>query len=365
MHLRCGASGRAVVPIGARGRTVHDGVREIATVVDGALHGLDARRAGDVDASLARLNTYSPMRVGAEVRAACSIAALRATAEAAGQPLFRYLQPEAARVPRLMATTLVAAAPDTALARLAVVPLAAAGAEEALDACAAVHAAVAAALSRRPDAQHGGIPVFGDDECGLEALVTAIERAGFVPGGEIAIAAELNAARDDASARGPRGELLARWIERYPIALLEDRFAALERAPAEPLTRTGFGSLLRVGAAARDARGAGPRGGAGGQRFCGAIIAAPEQAGTASEVLAAFEAARRVGWDTAVAADAIGAEDAAAVHLAVGWGAGMLKLGSVADGASTARWNELLRIDAALARAASHSRPQAAAHRVH
>lgn len=362
MHLRCGASGRAVVPIGARGRTAHGGVHEIATVVDAALHGLDVRRSGHIDASLTRLNTYSPMRVGADVLAACSIAALRAAAEAAGQPLFRYLRPEAARVPRVMATTLVAAAPDTALARLSVMPIAAAGAEEALDACAAVHAAVAAASSPPP---RGAVPSFEDDERGLDALATAIERAGLVPGGEIVIAAELNALRDDASARGPRGELLAGWVERYPIAVLEDRFAAVDRACAEPHARAGFGSLLRVGSAAPAACDAGLLGEHGGRKLCGAIIAVPEQAGTASEVLAAFEAARRAGWDTAVAADAIGAEDAATVHLAVGWGAGILKLGSVADGASAARWNELLRIDAALARGTRRARRRAAAHRVH
>jgi enolase len=378
VHLHCGASGRAVVPIGsARGRTAHCGVHEIASVVDAALHGLDARRHDDVDASLTRLNTYSPTRVGTEVLAACSIGALRAAAEAAGQPLYRYLQPEAARVPLVMATVFECGAPATELGRLSVLPLTATGAEEALDACAAIHAA---ALLRESSA-HGAksdtrVPVFQDDERGLELLIAAIERAGFVPGGEIAIAAELNAGRverinsaspsaADASRHGRRGELLASWIERFPIVALEDRFAADERAPAESRSRAGFGSLLRVGAfAAHDAE-ADPSCNRQAHRLRGAIVAAPEQAGTASEVLAAFDAARRAGWDTAVAADVAGTEDGAAVHLAVGWGAGILKLGSVADAASAARWNELLRIDSALRPGASHARILAAARRVH
>ncbi|MCC6609115.1 MAG: hypothetical protein IT515_05495 [Burkholderiales bacterium] len=377
IHLRGGASGRAVAPVAAgRGRTAHAGVHEIASVVDAALHGLDARRHDDVDASLTRLNTYSPTRVGAEVLAACSIGALRAAAEAAGQPLYRYLQPDTGRMPLVVATVLASGAPATELGQLSVLPLTAISAEEALDACAAIHSAALRESPSHRAANDAGVPLFQDDERGLELLTAAIERAGFVPGGEIAIAAELNpgtAGRVDPADRSAggagrtsrRGERLARWIERFPIVVLEDRFAAGECPTTESTSRTGFGSLLRVGTlAGRDGETDSP-GDWQVRRLRGAIIVTPEQAGTASEVLTAFDTARRAGWDTAVAADASGTDDAAAVHLAVGWGAGILKLGSVADAASAARWNELLRIDGALRPGASHARMLAAARRVH
>ena len=197
----------------------------------------------------------------------------------------------------------------------------------------------------------------------------------FVPGEEIAIAAELHAARlyRDGRYRGPRGELrdsdawcelLARWVARFPIALLEDPFAAADRAGQERFGRA-FGSLVRVGGhefldcdiervvdAVAETR-------------CSALIAAPEEAVTMSALFSAFEVARAAGWDTAVAADAEGGDDAFAVHLAVGWDASLLKLGSVADARSVARWNELLRVEAALPPTLAFAHARAAAHLLH
>jgi enolase len=373
VHLHCGASGRAVVPAIAStlGRSAATGIREITTLVDPALHGLDAQRRDDIDGSLLRLNTYSPMRVGPEVLAACSIAAMRAAADAAGQPLFKYLQPDASRIPLPVVATLRAANPEAVFCRLAVIPACANGAEEALDACAAIHAA---AVELAPESQTG-TPAFGDDERGLELLVTAIERAGFVPGEEIAIAAELHAARlyRNGRYRGPRGEprdsdawceLLTDWVARYPIAILEDPFAAADRAGQQRFVRA-FGSLVRVGGHELLACDAERVADAAAESLCGALIAAPEEVGTMGELLAAFEAARAAGWETAIAADAEGGDDAAAVHIAVGWNASLIKLGSIADPASVARWNELLRVEAGLRLPLAFARAQAAARMVH
>ncbi len=372
VHLHCGASGRAVVPAIASelGRSAVTGIREITTLVDPALHGLDARSRDDVDASLLRLNTYSPTQVGSDVLAACSIAALRAAADAAGQPLFRYLQPDASRVPLPVVATLLSADPAAVFRRLAVIPACASGAEEALDACAAIHAAAVelAPLSR------GGTPAFADDERGLELLITAIQRAGFVPGEEIAISAELRAARlySNGRYRGPHGEprdsdawceLLADWVARFPIAILEDPFAADDRAGQQRFVRA-FGSLVRVGGHELLACDAERVADAAAQSLCGAIIAAPEEVGTMTELFTAFEAARAAGWDTAVAADGEGG-DAAAVHLAVGWNASLLKLGSIADPGSVARWNEFLRVESGLRSTYSFAHAKAAAHLVH
>lgn len=373
VHLHCGASGRAVVPAIAStlGRSASTGIREITTLVDPALHGLDAQRRDDIDGSLLRLNTYSPMRVGTEVMAACSIAAMRAAADAAGQPLFKYLQPDASRIPLPVVATLHAADPGAVFCRLAVIPACASGAEEALDACAAIHAA---ALELEPEA-HGGMPTFDDDERGLELLVTAIERAGFVPGEEIAIAAELHAARlyRNGRYRGPHGEpcdsdswceLLTDWVARYPIAILEDPFAAADRAGQQRFVRA-FGSLVRVGAHELLACDAERVADAAAESLCGALIAAPEEVGTMGELLAAFDAARAAGWETAIAADGEGGDDAAAVHIAVGWNASLIKLGSIADPASVARWNELLRVEAGLRPPLGYAPAQPAARMVH
>ncbi|MCG6874840.1 MAG: hypothetical protein LJE97_07085 [Betaproteobacteria bacterium] len=373
VHLHCGASGRAVVPAIASsvGRSAATGIREITMVVDPTLHGLDARSLDDIDSSLLSLNAHSPVRVGSDVLAACSIAALRAAADAAGEPLFRYLQPEASRVPLPVVATLVSADPAAVLHRLAVIPACANGAEEALDACAAIHAATVelAPVTR------AGIPAFADDERGLELLVSAIERAGFVPGEEIAIAAELHAARlyRDGRYRGPRGEprdsdawceLLAGWITRFPIAILEDPFAAADRAGQQRFMRA-FGSLVRLGGHELLACDAERVADAAAEGLCGALIATPEEAGTMSALFTAFETARAMGWETAVAADGEAGDDATAIHLAVGWNASLLKLGSIADPGSVARWNELLRVEAGLRPTLAFAQPEALAHRVH
>ena len=72
------------------------------------------------------------------------------------------------------------------------------------------------------------------------------------------------------------------------------------------------------------------------------------QAGTLSETRAALDAARTVGWEGIVSARSGETEDVTIVHLAVGWGAKQLKVGSFARSERMAKWNEMLRIEEAI-----------------
>jgi enolase len=81
---------------------------------------------------------------------------------------------------------------------------------------------------------------------------------------------------------------------------------------------------------------------------CNAVLLKPNQAGTVSETLQALQAARAHGWGTIVSARSGETEDVAIVHLAVGWNSGQLKVGSFARSERMAKWNEGLRIEAAL-----------------
>ena len=72
------------------------------------------------------------------------------------------------------------------------------------------------------------------------------------------------------------------------------------------------------------------------------------QAGTVSETKAAHAAASAAGWGTVVSARSGETEDVTIAHLAVGWDAGQFKVGSIARGERTAKWNEMLRIEEAL-----------------
>ena len=81
---------------------------------------------------------------------------------------------------------------------------------------------------------------------------------------------------------------------------------------------------------------------------CNAVLVKPNQAGTVSEARAALEAGRAAGFGTIVSARSGETEDVSVAHLAVGWNAGQLKVGSFARGERMAKWNEVLRIEEAL-----------------
>jgi enolase len=83
------------------------------------------------------------------------------------------------------------------------------------------------------------------------------------------------------------------------------------------------------------------------------VLIKPNQAGTITETKAALDTAKRAGWGTIVSARSGETEDVTIVHLAVGWDAGQLKVGSFARSERMAKWNEGLRIEEALGAAAS------------
>lgn len=140
--------------------------------------------------------------------------------------------------------------------------------------------------------------------------------------------------------------MLAGWVRSYPIASIEDPLAEDD---AE-----GFSALTREVGAGAGGRGQlpGHRGGAGaegGRRGGGELRAdQAEPEGTLTETLAAWEAAKEVGYAgivSAVRRDR-GRDDRAPGG--VGWGVGQLKVGSLARSERMAKWNEALRIEEAL-----------------
>ena len=78
------------------------------------------------------------------------------------------------------------------------------------------------------------------------------------------------------------------------------------------------------------------------------MLIKPNQAGTVTETKAALDAAHAGGWNTIVSARSGESEDVSIVHLAVGWGAGQLKVGSFSRSERMAKWNEGLRIAEAI-----------------
>ena len=141
-------------------------------------------------------------------------------------------------------------------------------------------------------------------------------------------------------------ELLGRWLERYPIVSIEDPvgeddpdgFRAFIAAYGDRVQVVGDDYLVTSADRVRAAAAA---------RSCNAVLIKPNQAGTITEALAALDDGRSAGFGTIVSARSGETEDVTIAHLAVGWNAGQLKVGSFARSERMAKWNEILRIEEA------------------
>jgi enolase 1/2/3 len=383
-----GVYGRAIAPAGAsRGRheavELRDGgaaldgldvTRAVAGVdgaIDAALRGMDIADQQAIDDRLLALDgTPNKARLGANATTAVSLAALHAAAAAAGVPVWRHLAGDApARLPLPQIQIFgggAHAARRLDIQDFLILPLAAASFAEAMTVAARVYHAAGAILEesgkRAGVADEGGWwPNFASNTEALDTAMRAIERARFRPGEEVALALDVAASqlRDGAFYRfeGRRLEtgafvaLIAAWCRAYPIRSVEDPAAEDDDAGMQGFTSAMGGRVQVVGddylvtSAARIAAAA-ARGAAN------AALLKPNQAGTVSETRAALAATRAAGWRAIVSARSGESEDVSIVHLAVGWGADQLKVGSFARSERMAKWNEALRIEEALGGAA-------------
>ena len=382
--LRGGARGRAIAPAGASrgsreaidlrdGGAAHGGldvaaaVRNVRTTLAAAIAGGDARDQNAIDAALlAADGTPDKSRLGGNAIVAVSLAVAHAAANAEGVPLWRYLaagRPVTLPLPEIQIFGGGAhAGRRLDLQDVMVMPVGAASFADALAMVAEIYRAAGAWMSERGRvagvADEGGWwPQFDTNEEALQALVAAIERVGFTPGRDAVISLDVAASelitRDGRyrlaldNRELDRDELAALWLDwldRYPIASIEDPFAEDDDAGWRAFARTAGGRVqivgddflttnaTRIAAAARDAS-------------CNAALLKPNQAGTLTETRAAFDAARAAGFATIVSARSGETEDVSVAHLAVGWSAGQLKVGSFARGERMAKWNEVLRIE--------------------
>jgi enolase len=193
--------------------------------------------------------------------------------------------------------------------------------------------------------------------------VRAIERAGFAPGPSrisVDVAASvrpralpLGLERRELD-RDAMIELLLGWIDRYAIASLEDPLAENDRDGWIAFAQAAGARVQIIGDdylttnATRIAQ-------AAADRACNAVLIKPNQAGTLTETRAALDAARKAGFATIVSARSGESEDVSIAHLAVGWNAGQLKVGSFARSERMAKWNEVLRIEETLGTSARYA----------
>jgi len=390
VELASGATGRAIAPAGAstgsgealdlRDEDGFDVLRAVANVngsLATALAGADAAQQETVDRLLVEADgTPDKSNLGGNATIAVSMAALHAAAAARGEPLWRYLSPHATTLP-LPEIQIFGGGAHAAgridLQDLMVVCPSASSFAEALERTAAIYRAAGRLLASRGllrgVADEGGYwPAFSSNEEALDTLLRAIEAAGLTPGNEAAISLDVAA-----SQFGSRGqyhlsrddrfldsdgwiELLGRWIERYPIVSIEDPLAEDDSEGFRRFTAA-FGNKIQiVGDDLLVTNAARVRKAAAG-RECTAVLIKPNQAGTITETRAAFDAARGSSLGAIVSARSGETEDVTIVHLAVGWQAAQLKVGSFSRSERMAKWNEALRIEEAIGAAATLARP--------
>ena len=386
IRLASGFVGRGISPSGASrgtreavdlrdGGTRHGGfdvaqaVANVRGPIARAIFGMDALDQADIDAKMIELDgTPDKSKLGGNAIVAVSLAIAQAGALAHDMPLWQYIagdEPVSLPLPEVQIFGGGAhAGRRIDIQDLMVVPVGAWSYDDALTMVAEIYRAAGALMQEAGKlagvADEGGWwPAFASNEEALEMTVRAIERAGCHPGSDAALSLDIAASefgRDGRYTLALEGreldrdgmsELLLDWVERYPIVSIEDPFAEDDRDAWVAFTRAARHRVQIVGddylttnaeritAAAAD-------------QACNAALIKVNQAGTLTEAKAALDAAKAAGFGTIVSARSGESEDAAIAHLAVGWNAGQLKVGSFARSERMAKWNEVLRIEDAL-----------------
>ena len=353
---------------GARfsGLDVQKAIAGIEREIAPALLGRDVTTQAHIDAALIALDgTPDKSRLGGNALIATSLAVLHAAAAHARMPLWQYLaQGRAATLPLPQVQIFGGGAHAGRRVDVQDFMVIATGADSfagALEMTAEVYRCAGELMAQRGKlagvADEGGWwPDFTRNEEALDMLVRAIEKAGLIPGDDVSIALDIAA-----SEFGSNGiyklaldgqqldsdalcEKLVRWTGKYPIVSIEDPLAEDDEAGLIAFTRA-VGKSVQVVGDDYLVTNAGRVKHAASVGACNCVLVKPNQAGTVTEARAALDAAKAAGYGTIVSARSGETEDVAIVHLAAGWNAGQLKVGSFARSERMAKWNEGVRIE--------------------
>jgi enolase len=390
-----GSVGRAAVPSGAStgaheavelrdgdkarfgGKGVLSAVRNVTDRIAPELYGMDAADQAGVDDLLRELDgTPNKAALGANAILGVSLACAHAAAAAHDEPLYRYLGGVGARIlPVPMFNILNGgkhAQDSTDFQEFMVMPVGLATYAEALRAGAEIFGALRTILHDEGHAtgqgdEGGFAPSLGSNQAAVEVILRAIEKAGYRPGDDVAIAldpattelVEAGSGVDDAPTRyhlatenrtldsGELIDLWADWAARYPIISIEDGLAEDDWAGwAEITRRLGdriqlVGDDLLVTNVDRIER-------AIEERSANSVLIKLNQIGTLTETIDAISLARRAGWTAIVSHRSGETEDTTIADLVVGMGTGQIKTGAPSRSERVAKYNRLLRIEGEL-----------------
>jgi enolase len=392
VDLISGARGRMAVPSGAStgaheavelrdggdrygGKGVLQAVEHVNGEIRGALCGLDALDQRALDETLLELDgTPSKSRLGANAVLGASLAAAKAAADEVDLPLYRYIGGANAHVlPVPMMNVLNGGAhadSNVDVQEFMLVPVGAASFSEGLRWAAETYHALKALLQEQGLStglgdEGGFAPNLPSNEDALRLLVAAVERAGYRPGREIAVALDVAATElfhdgvYDLAGEGKQyaakefAEYLEGLCDRYPVISIEDGMAEDDWDGWAALT-TRMGSRVQlvgddvfVTNSQRLAKGIE-------LGVANSILVKVNQIGTLTETLDTMALASRNGYTSVMSHRSGETEDVTIAELAVATNCGQIKAGAPARSDRVAKFNQLLRIEEQLGEGASY-----------
>ena len=383
--LESGVMGRAAVPSGAStgsreaielrdgdksrylGKGVLKAVEHINTEISEAILGLDASEQAFLERTLIDLDgTENKSRLGANAMLAVSMAVARAAAEESGLPLYRYFGGMGGyQLPVPMMNVINGGAHannNLDLQEFMIIPVGAPSLREALRYGAEVFHALKKiihdkGMSIAVGDEGGFAPNVENHEAAIQLILQAIENAGYTAGQDIVLALDCASSeffKDGKYVLAGEGGLqlsadewsnmLASWVEKYPIISIEDGMAEGDWEGWKLLTdKLGkkvqlVGDDLFVTNTKILAEGIE-------KGIANSILIKINQIGTLTETFEAIEMAKRAGYTAVISHRSGETEDSTIADIAVGLNAGQIKTGSLSRSDRMAKYNQLLRIE--------------------
>ncbi|MCC3380434.1 phosphopyruvate hydratase [Paenibacillus farraposensis] len=384
VYLESGAIGSAIVPSGAStgaheavelrdndksrylGKGVLQAVKNVNEIIAPEVIGLDAVNQVEIDTLMIKLDgTPNKGKLGANSILAVSMAVARAAAEALGLPLYTYLGGFNAKqlpVPMMNIVNGGAHADNNVdVQEFMVLPVGAPTFKEALRIGAEIFHNLKAVLNSKglntAVGDEGGFaPNFKSNEEALSTIIEAIEKAGYKPGVDVFLGMDVASTEFYKNGKYTlEGEgksftsaefvdLLASWVDKYPIITIEDGCSEDDWEGWKLLTEKLGSKIQLVGDdlfvtnTERLAKGIE-------EKIGNSILIKVNQIGTLTETFDAIEMAKRAGYTAVISHRSGESEDSTIADIAVATNAGQIKTGAPSRTDRIAKYNQLLRIE--------------------
>ncbi len=383
--LESGVMGRAAVPSGAStgsreaielrdgdkkrylGKGVLKAVEHINTEISEAVLGLDASEQAFLDKTLIDLDgTDNKSRLGANAMLAVSMAVARAAAEESGLPLYRYFGGmNGCQLPVPMMNVINGGAHannNLDLQEFMIIPVGAPSFREALRQGTEVFHALKKiihdkGMSVAVGDEGGFAPNVDSHEAAIQLILQAIEDAGYTAGQDIVLGLDCASSefyKDGQYVLEGEGgvrlsaeqwvDMLATWVDKYPIISIEDGMAEGDWDGWKLLTERLGDKVQLVGDDLFVTNTKILKEGID-KHIANSILIKINQIGTLTETFQAIEMAKRAGYTAVISHRSGETEDSTIADIAVGTNAGQIKTGSLSRSDRMAKYNQLLRIE--------------------